>query len=51
MRVMKFFRSVSPSPENFLKITLETIYFGAYLKQLFELTNEMVQLPTFMKNH
>ena len=34
--------SGSPSPENFWKIKLETIYFGAYLKQLFEMTNEMV---------
>ena len=34
--------SVSPSPENFWKIKLETIHFGAYLKQLFEMTNEMV---------
>ena len=34
--------SVSPSPENFLKIKLEIIHFGAYLKQLFEMTNEMV---------
>ena len=34
--------SVSPSPENFQKITLETIQFSAYLKQLLELTNEMV---------
>ena len=34
--------SVSPSPENFWKIKLETIHFGAYLKQLFEKTNEMV---------
>ena len=33
--------SVSPSPE-LKKITLETIHFGAYLKQLFEMTNEMV---------
>ena len=36
---------------NFWKIKLETIHFGAYLKQLFEITNKMVQLPTFMKNH
>ena len=44
--------SVSPSPEIFRKIkTLETIHFGAYLKQLFGMTNEMVQLPTFMINH
>ena len=42
--------SVSPSPENFWKIKLEIIHFGAYLKQLFEMTNEMVELPTFMKN-
>ena len=34
--------SVSPSPENFWKITLETIHFGTYLKQLFDITNEMV---------
>ena len=34
--------SVSPSPENFWKIKLETIHFGAYLKQLFEMTNKMV---------
>ena len=34
--------SVSPSSENFWKIKLETIHFGAYLKQLFEMTNEMV---------
>ena len=34
--------SVSPSPENFWKIKLETIHFGAYLKQLFQKTNEMV---------
>ena len=34
--------SVSPSPENFWKIKLETIHFGAYLKQLFDMTNEMV---------
>ena len=34
--------SVSPSPENFWKIKLETFHFGAYLKQLFEMTNEMV---------
>ena len=34
--------SVNPSPENLKKSTLETIHFGAYLKQLFELTNEMV---------
>ena len=34
--------SVSPSQENFWKIKLETIHFGAYLKQLFEMTNEMV---------
>ena len=34
--------SVSPSPENFWKIKLETIQFGAYLKQLFEITNKMV---------
>ena len=34
--------SVSPSPENFWKIKLETNHFGAYLKQLFEMTNEMV---------
>ena len=34
--------SVSPSPEQFWKLKLETIYFGAYLKQLFEMTNEMV---------
>ena len=33
---------VSPSPENFWKIKLETIHFGAYLKQLFDMTNEMV---------
>ena len=33
---------VSPSPENFWKIKLETIHFGEYLKQLFEMTNEMV---------
>ena len=33
--------SVSP-PEIFWKIKLETIHFGAYLKQLFEMTNEMV---------
>mgnify|MGYP003484215333 CR=1 FL=1 len=33
--------SVSPSPENFWKIKLETIHFGAYLKQLFEMTNEI----------
>ena len=31
--------SVSPSPENFWKIKLETNHFGAYLKQLFEMTN------------
>ena len=36
--------SVSPSPENFWKIELETIHFGAYLKQLFEMTNKMVRL-------
>ena len=30
--------SVSPSPETFWKIKLETIYFGAYLEQLFEMT-------------
>ena len=34
--------SVSPSPENFWKIKLETIHFGAHLKQLFEMTNKMV---------
>ena len=34
--------SVSPSPENFRKIKLEIIHFGAYLKQLSEITNEMV---------
>ena len=34
--------SVCPSLENFWKIKLETIHFGAYLKQLFEMTNEMV---------
>ena len=34
--------SVSPSPENVWKIKLETIHFGAYLKQLFEMTNKMV---------
>ena len=34
--------SVSPSPENFWKIKLETIHFGAYLKQLSEMTNVMV---------
>ena len=34
--------SVSPSQENFWKIKLETIHFGAYLKQLFDMTNEMV---------
>ena len=34
--------SVSPSPENFWKIKLETIHFGAYLRQLFEMTNKMV---------
>ena len=33
---------VSPSPEIFWKIKLETIHFGAYLMQLFEMTNEMV---------
>ena len=34
--------SVSPSPENFWKIKLETIHYGAYLKQLFEMTDKMV---------
>ena len=34
--------SVSPSPEKFRKIKLETIHFGPYLKQLFEMTDEMV---------
>ena len=34
--------SVSPSPENFWKIKLESIHFGAYLRQLFEMTNKMV---------
>ena len=34
--------SVSPSPENFWKIKLETIHFGIYMKQLFEMTNEIV---------
>ena len=34
--------SVSPSPEIFWKIELETIHFGAYLKQLFDMTNEIV---------
>ena len=34
--------SVIPSPENFWKIKFETIHFGAYLKQLFEMTNDMV---------
>ena len=34
--------SVSLFTENFWKIKLETIHFGAYLKQLFEMTNEMV---------
>ena len=33
---------VSPSPENFWKIKLETIHFGAYSKQLFEMTNKTV---------
>ena len=36
--------SVSPSPENFWKIKLETIHFDAYLKQLFEMTNSLVNL-------
>ena len=34
--------SVSPSPANFWKIKLETIHFGAYLRQLFEMTKKMV---------
>ena len=34
--------SVSPSPENVWKIKLETLHFCACLKQLFEMTNEMV---------
>ena len=32
----------APPQKIFKKITLETIHFGAYLKQLFEMTNEMV---------
>ena len=31
-----------PLPRKFWKIKLETIHFGAYLKQLFDMTNEMV---------
>ena len=31
--------SVSPSPENFWKIELETSHFGAYLRQTFEINN------------
>ena len=34
--------SVNPFLENFWKIKLETIHFGAYLKQLFDMTNEMI---------
>ena len=34
--------SVSPSPEQFLKNQTWNHLFGAYLKQLFEMTNEMV---------
>ena len=37
--------SVSPSPENFWKIKLEIIHFGAYLKQLFDITNAMDNCP------
>ena len=33
--------SVSPSPENFLKIKLETIHFGAFLSQTFEINDNM----------
>ena len=32
---------VSPSPENFWKIELETIHFGAYLRQTFEINNNV----------
>ena len=32
----------APPQKIFEKIKLETIHFGAYLKQLFEMTNEMV---------
>ena len=33
--------SVSPSPEIFLKIKLEIIQFGAYLRQTFQINNNM----------
>ena len=33
--------SVNPSPENILKIKLETIYFDAYLSQTFEINDNM----------
>ena len=39
-----------PLPRKFLKNQTWN-HFGAYLKQLFEMTNEMDYLPTFMKNH
>ena len=33
--------SVSPSSENFWKIKLEIIHFGAYLRQTFQINNNM----------
>ena len=32
---------MSPSPENFVKIQLETIHFGAYLSHTFEINDNM----------
>jgi hypothetical protein len=45
--------SVSPSPEIFWKIELQTIHFGAYLRQTFEINNNMhgsrtCSIATFM---
>ena len=34
---------MSPSPENFRKIEFETIDFGAYLKQTFEIPGASTQ--------
>ena len=44
--------SVSPSPENFWKIKLEIIHFGAYVRQkrITCMVRDHVQLPILMKN-
>ena len=42
---------MSPSPEFFGKNKLETIHFGAYLRQTFEINDNLYMIACMVRDH